>query len=249
MKVHHLQQNPTSKFLNHIEFQAKYNLETPFLQYTGLISSVSHLRRKIAHEQGVRETDTINLIKNTFAGLSSAKSFYKTFIEELRTKPTKSQTEWERDCELTNLEEIRWEIIYSKSFNCSKSTELRNFQFKLLHRRVATNTFLEKIGIKENHLCTFCQKDIETLIHLFWTCEKTQIFWTALEVWLHTVNVLSKRKGIYKLDAIGLKSNYESYLLGFCKLAARYYIYACRLKRKYSKNALFAKPDKILCLY
>ena len=184
---------------------------------------MSHLRRKITHEQGVREIDTINLIKNMFAGLSSAKSFYKTFIEELRTKPTKSQTEWERDCELTNLEQIRsWEIIYSKSFNCSKSTKLRNFQFKLLHRRVATNTFLEKVGIKENNLYTFCQKDIETLIHLFWTCEKTQIFWTALEVWLHTVNVLSKMKGIYKLDAIRLKSNYESCLLGFCKLAARY---------------------------
>ena len=152
-------------------------------------------------------------------------SFYKTFIEELRTKPTKSQIKWERDCELTNPEQIRWEIIYSKSFNCSNSTKLRNFQFKLLHRRVATNTFLEKIGIKENNLCTFCQKDIETLIHLFWTCEKTHIFWTALEGWLHTVNILSKRKGIDKLDAIGLKSDYESCLLGFCKLAARYYIY------------------------
>ena len=44
-KVHHLQQqNPTPKFLNHIEFQAKYDLETPFLQYARLISSLSHLR-------------------------------------------------------------------------------------------------------------------------------------------------------------------------------------------------------------
>ena len=83
MKVHHLlQQNPTPKFLNYIEVQAKYDLETPFIQYAGLIStSLSHLRRKIAHEQGVRETDTNNLIKNTFAVLSSTKSFYKTFIE------------------------------------------------------------------------------------------------------------------------------------------------------------------------
>ena len=145
-EVHHLlQQNPTPKFLNHIEFQAKYDLETPILQYADMISSLSHLRRKIAHEQDVRETDIIKLIKNTFAGLSSTKLFYKTFIEELRTKPTKSQTQWERDCESTNPEQIRWEIIYSKSFNCTKSTKLRNFQFKLLHRRVATNTLLEKI--------------------------------------------------------------------------------------------------------
>ena len=88
--MHHLlQQNPAPKFLNYIEFQAKYDLETPFNQYAGLISSLSHLRRKIAHEQGARETDTINLIKSTFAGLSSAKSFYKTFIEEANNKTHK----------------------------------------------------------------------------------------------------------------------------------------------------------------
>ena len=121
-------------------------------------------------------------------------------------------------------------MIYSKSFNYSKSTKLRNFQFKLLHRRVATNTFLEKIGIKENNLCTFCQKDIEALIHLFWTREKTQSFWIALEGWLHTINILSKKKGIDKLDAIGLKSDAESCLLGFCKLTAIYYIYTSRLR-------------------
>ena len=37
-------------------------------------------------------------------------------------------------------------------FWCSKETKLREFQFKLLHRRIATNDFLYKIGITVNSL-------------------------------------------------------------------------------------------------
>lgn len=245
MKVDHLlQQNRSSRFLSHLEFQAKYGLETPFLQYAGLISSLSHLRRKITHEQGIMKVDNKNLINNTFAGLSSTKSFYKSFNEQLGTKPTKSQTKWEKDCELKDPEQMRWETIYCKSFDCSKSTTLRNFQFKLLHRKIATNTFLQKIGIKDTNSCTFCQKDIETLMHLFWTCEKTQTFWTSLEGWLHSVNVLSTKKVIDKLDAIGLNSDIENCLLGFCKLSARYYIYTCRLKGKTPRMTSFLNQLK-----
>ena len=74
--------------------------------------------------------------------------------------------------------------------------------------------------------------------------KKLKLFWTALECWLHTVNILSKRKGIDKLDAIGLKSGYESCLLGFCKLAARYYIYACRLKGNTPRIPFFLNQIK-----
>ena len=44
VKVKHLQdeKNP-SNFLKHIEFQTKYRLDTPYLQYVGLISSLLHL--------------------------------------------------------------------------------------------------------------------------------------------------------------------------------------------------------------
>ena len=35
------------------------------------------------------------------------------------------------------------------------------FQFKLLHRRLATNSFLTKINLMDNEQCTFCQNDKE----------------------------------------------------------------------------------------
>ena len=57
------------------------------------------------------------------------------------------------------------------------------FQFKLLHRRLATNSFLTKINLKDNEQCTFCQNDTETLIHLFWNCNVSTLFWQDFKQW------------------------------------------------------------------
>ena len=46
-----------------------------------------------------------------------------------------------------------WKSVYLLPFKCTKITLLINFQFKLLLRRLATNSFLKKIGVKESD-CT-----------------------------------------------------------------------------------------------
>ena len=37
---------------------------------------------------------------------------------------------------------VNWEKTYLLAFKCIKETKLREFQFKPLHRRIATNDFL-----------------------------------------------------------------------------------------------------------
>ena len=58
-------------------------------------------------------------------------------------------------------------MVYKLPFYSTKATKLIIFQFKLLHRRVATNNFLNKIGIREDDICTFCRTEKESLFHLF----------------------------------------------------------------------------------
>ena len=62
---------------------------------------------------------------------------------------------------------VNWESTYSLPFWCSKETKLWGFQFKLLHRRIATNDFLYKIGIKQSDSCTFCGEPTENLVTYF----------------------------------------------------------------------------------
>ena len=52
------------------------------------------------------------------------------------------------------------------------------FQYKLVNRIVATNKYLKIINLKDNDACTFFKT--ETLIHLFWQCEKVQSFITDI---------------------------------------------------------------------
>ena len=67
-------------------------------------------------------------------------------------------------------------------FLCTTATEtkLRIFQFTFLHRRIATNDLLLKIGKKETHPCSFCADSPETRTHLFWEFRLTQTFWNKL---------------------------------------------------------------------
>ena len=119
-----------------------------------------------------------------------------------------------------------------RSFNCTKSTKLRNFQFKLLHGRILTNSFLHKIGIKNRNNCTFFEVERETLFHLFWCCRIVQGFWKILENWLIKYKIFPETKRIDKLTALGLKSEYETPLVSLSTLLARNHIYTNKLAGK-----------------
>ena len=120
-KVKHLLENsPYLRFFNHKQFQLKYEIKTPYLKFLGLISSVYCLQRKINSELGTIKQESKSLIQNTISGVSSSKDFYKSFVRNLGTKPETTQSKWEKDC---NKEDLRWEKIYSKPFECSNSSK------------------------------------------------------------------------------------------------------------------------------
>ena len=230
-KVSHLlDQNTYPNFLSHAELKMKYNLEVPYLKYAGLKACIKKLGKKITTGQGQFKKQNTEVIQNVFAGNFSTKTFYKAFKKQITTKPMKIQDKWVKECEINYPDEINWETVYTKYFAYTNSIRLRNFQFKLLHRVIPTNTFLQKIGVKDTNKCSFCGKERETLIHLFWFCEKTKSFWKSLEIWFHSKGILPQHKTINQLDAFGLDTDRESHILGFCKLTARYYIYLCKLK-------------------
>ena len=82
---------------------------------------------------------------------------------------------------------VNWENTYCLSSLCTKESKLRAFQFKLLYRKIATNAFLYKIGIKQTDSCSFCEEQKETLVHLFWTCKYTQNFWKDMFEWISQI--------------------------------------------------------------
>ena len=79
---------------------------------------------------------------------------------------------------------IDWGKSHTLAFVCTNEAKLRVFQFKFLHRKLATNCFLLKIGIKSNDQCSFCKESSETLLHLFWECPLVKSFWNEIGNWM-----------------------------------------------------------------
>lgn len=70
----------------------------------------------------------------------------------------------------------------------TNSSKLRSFQFRLLNHAIITNVQLKKWGILNSDLCTFCDRDKETIVHLFWECVKVKPIWEKIIQWVHEMN-------------------------------------------------------------
>ena len=59
--------------------------------------------------------------------------------------------------------------------------KLRSFQYRLLTYSIVTSRCLKRWNIIESDLCTFCNLQEETIIHLLYLCPKVQPLWSALK--------------------------------------------------------------------
>ena len=119
-------------------------------------------------------------------------------------------------------------LITTLDFWCTKETKLREFQFKLLRRRIATNDFLYKIGIKQSYSCTFCGEVTENLVYLFWSSKYSNAFWK--DCYQKIMQNTSKAEKFNLSGALlfGLINDAKDLLLHHLLLIARHYIYTCK---------------------
>ena len=155
-------------FLSFHEFKERYDVETNFLTFHSLISAIKSLRANKRNSLLVRNADFESFLSKFLKSQKVNMIVYEKCAFLKRKFPLRSQQKWSADCELESHETLDWQSIYGLSLRCIKITKLITFQFKLLHRRLATNDFLKKIGIKEDNICTFCNIEQVSLVHLFW---------------------------------------------------------------------------------
>ena len=167
---------------------------------------------------------------------------YEKLVSLKRQFPLRSQQKWSTDCELDSHEMLDWQPIYGLSLRCTKIMKLITFQFKLLRRRLATNDFLKKIGIKEDNMCTFCNIEVESLVHLFWFCKAMSCFWRFFKQWLITEKGMTDFVAINLTPAIilGLKPHsFRNKQVHLFLLIARYFIWCSKMQDKHPDIQIF----------
>ena len=219
-------------FLSYTEFLNKYHCKSCPLAFNGIITTLKTMRMRFKENIDRVETAEVESFTKAFQRTKKPSNLtYRNLVATKSEKPRASQTKWYRDCDL-NEEEIDWKKTFQLARTCTKSTKIIIFQFKFLHRRLPTNSFLYKIAIKDNDLCTFCQEETDTLLHLFWQCKVTSLFWGTFFQWLQSCSLIQKGSHLVMTTALGLKpdSSNTKLQINFSCLMSRYYIWKCKLR-------------------
>ena len=126
--------------------------------------------------------------------------------------------------------QLDWKEIYRIPFRVTVDSRSREFQLKVLHRYLATNKFLHEIGLVPSFLCTFCERESESIEHLLIECDYSNNFWQDLINWFNMIDI--KVEALSETDKIfGLwKREADFYLLNHFLILAKQHIYSCRNK-------------------
>ena len=82
--------------------------------------------------------------------------------------------------------DIDWEHVYLLPRRVTVETNLRIFQYKILNKVLYLNEKLFRFKKISYPLCSFCQSENKTPIHLFYGCIKTNLLWYKLKNFLKT---------------------------------------------------------------
>ena len=217
--------NLDEKVLSYEQFQNKYGIQCHFLEFLGIKTAVENYIRQLGIDLITDPFPLTNCVlpfnvKLILKSNKGSQDMYKLLV--YKTVSPKSQVKWDQ---MFHNVELNWKIIYDIPKICCKNTKLHWFQYRILHRILATNDLLTKMNIKQNNLCTFCNEETEKLEHLFWHCNTVNIFWENIEQWIYDKN--DYLINIDKVRAIfGIPNNSKLNIpINYLLTVTRYYIY------------------------
>ena len=197
-----------------------------FLKYYSLVSNVPKYIKDHLKENRVNVNFDILSKKDAYleriVHSKNVRFVYKGLVNAIISLPTEKFSKWEKllNCEITN-----WSKYFIISKKSCRNSYLQNFQFKLLHRIIPTNSFLHKIKFKNTNLCTFCKIHVETIEHLFFDCPVTQIFLKSLLKQYYKNLIFDKKEYFFGFESGDL-------LVNLISIIAKNYIFKCKLNEQ-----------------
>ncbi len=125
-------------------------------------------------------------------------------------------------------------------FICSRQTTIQTFQYKIIHRILACNEWLNNINIKICNTCSFCN-DKDTISHFHIDCNSNHFFWKSWAKWGEAMTGFNIREESYTHESIlfGFPgSSDDAIAINYCMLYAKYYIYFKKLNEENKKENL-----------
>ena len=158
-----------------------------------------------------------------------SKAIYQLTKEHVTLLPS-AQTKWNQ---IFSERILIWKDLYTIPYQCTLDTNLREFQFKILHKILTTNYSLYKMSLIPSPVCSFCDNNDESLRHLFVHCSFVSTFWDQILNWnpicRDNFDNLGDNAILFGIPSTGqMEGNYL--ILNTIILVGKQTIYQCRKK-------------------
>ena len=167
----------SGRFMGFEEFTHTYGIKVNFVDFYSLMHCLpgpwrENIKRDLSklNKSEMTQPAIANLLQMT----KHCKGVYWRLIETVEVKRN-HRFKWQETLQM-ELSKETMSKYFSINFQCTVESRLRSFQYKILQRCLTTNQFLNICNIN-TELCYFCNKEIETLEHLFWLCPLINLFW------------------------------------------------------------------------
>ena len=174
------------------ELQLKYpDLNTNWLEYKMLIDAIP---QTWWHNLQNADSEYKSLYQRCMEQKKVAKYVYDRLIEDDGSTIAKYYNRW---CdEGVDLEIENYTKAFKKWQYITKSTKLKDFQYRLLVKKLVWNSDLYEWGKAENEMCTFCKSEPETFKHVYLECKQLNNCYQLIQ------KILSQANAEYNLERI-----------------------------------------------
>ena len=215
-------------FLQQTEIHNMMDVNTEISYYNALVRAIPNewkvdIRQKRAKLESISHFWSEKL-KNI---QKPNKIAYKYIVSNFQEAPTKVIEKWNSK----HNEEINISSYFTAQYkSLAHDTKMRAFQFKIMHRILATNRLLFKMKINPYDLCTFCFTCSESIEHLFWECTIIKNIWFAISNELNLENIIPNLNLGPKTIILGyVEENCHQKTFNIFLTLIKYYIFRCRL--------------------
>lgn len=159
--------NPNLDFFTYEEFKLRYQLQTNFLTYYGVINANPQEYKKAIKRTGVQQEHLRQAWQNLNV-LTTNTSFVKQIFKEPTSK---------HRLIANGLTPDQISKYFNLAFSITIETKLTMFQYKILHDIVFTKSKLLKAKLASSDLCYLCSKTKQDLKHMLVSCPVVSEFW------------------------------------------------------------------------
>ena len=208
---------------NPISFEIVKNsrmLNISWLRYLQILSAIPNAWKLLLKQRN----RTYPIVENTVCTIKKAKNY---LIQKQKIEPT-AVAAWG----LIQKPENFWDRVFILARKISTDTRLQVFQYKVLHRVIATKQKLFQQKMVNSPFCQDCCNVIETVEHMFIKCPKVKLLWEKMAQKFKqkenieiTLNEDSCIFGLFSTNSYIRKWNWLA-------MQIKFFIYKCRLNSK-----------------